>query len=42
MEKHIPIARPITTNEELKAIEGVLKSGILAQGKEVGEFENIF
>lgn len=42
MEKHIPIARPITTDEELKAIDGVLKSGILAQGKEVAEFENIF
>ncbi len=42
MEKYIPIARPITADEELKAIEEVLKSGMLAQGKAVNEFENIF
>ncbi len=40
--KNIPIAKPVTTNEELKAIEDVLKSGMLAQGKVVGEFENKF
>ncbi len=39
---HIPIARPITTNEELEAIEKVLKSGMLAQGKAVGDFEDAF
>ncbi len=38
--KNIPIAKPVTTNEELKAIEDVLKSGMLAQGKVVGDFEN--
>jgi perosamine synthetase len=38
----IPIARPITTNEEFKAVEDVLKSGLLAQGKAVGDFENSF
>lgn len=42
MEKYIPITRPITANEELKAVEEVLKSGMLAQGKKVGEFENTF
>jgi perosamine synthetase len=42
MKKHIPIARPITTDQELKAIYEVLKSGMLAQGKVVGEFEHIF
>ncbi len=42
MEKNIPIAKPITSNEELKAIEQVLKSGMLAQGKVVDEFENRF
>lgn len=42
MDKHIPIARLITTNEELKAVEEVLKSGMLAQGKVVGEFEDLF
>ncbi len=39
---NIPIARPITANEELEAIEKVLKSGMLAQGKEVDEFEKVF
>lgn len=42
MEKYIPIARPITANEEIKAIEKVLKSGMLAQGKVVDEFESLF
>jgi perosamine synthetase len=40
--KNIPIAKPITTEEELKSIEEVLKSGMLAQGKKVGEFEESF
>ncbi len=42
MKRQIPIARPITDDEELKAIEEVLKSGMLAQGKAVNEFENLF
>lgn len=42
MKEHIPIARPLTTNEELNAIEEVLKSGMLAQGRVVGDFENAF
>jgi dTDP-4-amino-4,6-dideoxygalactose transaminase len=33
MKRHIPIARPITANEKLKAIEEVLKSGMLAHGR---------
>ncbi len=40
--ENIPIARPTTNNEELKAIEEVLKSGMLAQGKAVDKFEIIF
>lgn len=42
MPKNIPIAKPIITNEELMAIEDVFKSGMLAQGKIVNEFENKF
>ncbi len=42
MNKHIPISKPVTTDKELKAIEEVLKSGMLAQGKMVNEFENLF
>lgn len=42
MKRHIPIARPITANEELRAIEEVLKSGNLAQGKAVNDFETNF
>ncbi len=41
MEK-IPIAKPITADEELKAVEEVLKSGLLCQGKAVFDFENSF
>lgn len=40
--KHIPIAKPITTDEEFKAIEEVLKSGMLSQGKAVSQFEAEF
>lgn len=39
---NIPMAKPITGHEELKAIEDVLKSGMLAQGNIVKEFENNF
>ncbi len=42
MNRHISIARPITAEEELKAIEEVLKSGMLAQGRAVSKFENLF
>lgn len=42
MKRQIPIARPITSDEELRAIEEVLRSGMLAQGRIVNEFENLF
>lgn len=38
----IPIAKPDTGSEELSAIEEVLKSGMLAQGKVVESFEQHF
>lgn len=38
----IPIAKPIMGQEEINAVEEVLKSGILAQGKKVEEFEQAF
>lgn len=39
MKKTIKIASPILGKEEFKAVERVLKSGILAQGPEVEKFE---
>lgn len=42
MKRHISIARSITADQELNAIEEVLKSGMLAQGKAVNEFETLF
>jgi dTDP-4-amino-4,6-dideoxygalactose transaminase len=38
----IPIARPVIGEDEINAVAAVLKSGILAQGKEVEEFEEAF
>ncbi|MFO8108934.1 MAG: DegT/DnrJ/EryC1/StrS family aminotransferase [Thermoplasmata archaeon] len=38
----ISIANPILGDEEIKAVTEVLKSGMLAQGKEVAAFENEF
>jgi len=38
----IPIARPLIGDEEIKAVIRVLKSGMLAQGKEVEMFEKEF
>lgn len=38
----IPIANPIISEEEIKAVEKVLKSGILVQGPKVREFEEEF
>ncbi len=40
--KHISISKPIIGNEELMIITGILKSGMLAQGKITDEFENSF
>jgi perosamine synthetase len=38
----IPIAKPIIGEDEISAVEAVLRSGIIAQGKKVGEFEGAF
>lgn len=38
----IPIAKPVIQDEEIKNVVNVLKSGILAQGKWVSEFEQHF
>lgn len=38
----IPVARPIIGNEELAAVERVMRSGGLAQGSEVAAFEEEF
>jgi len=42
MRDFIPIARPIIGQEEIKAVEEVLKSGMLAQGEAVKSFEDGF
>ena len=38
----INIAKPVIGEEEIKAVSDVLKSGILAQGEKVREFEKNF
>ena len=38
----IPIAKPFIGDEEIKEVEAVLKSGIIAQGPKVAEFEENF
>ena len=38
----IPIARPVIGPEEVSAVTDVLKSGMLAQGERVAEFEQKF
>jgi len=40
--KMIPIAKPIIDEDEISAVVAVLKSGIIAQGKKVEEFEGAF
>ena len=42
MRDFIPIAKPIIGNEEIAAVGAVLRSGMLAQGKEVKQFEDEF
>jgi perosamine synthetase len=42
MQKQLPMAAPQLGNDELQAIEAVVKSGQLAQGEVVAEFENQF
>jgi perosamine synthetase len=38
----IPIAKPIMGEDEINAVTAVLRSGIIAQGKKVEEFEGAF
>ena len=38
----IHVARPLIGDDEVKAVEEVLRSGMLAQGKKVAEFEDKF
>jgi dTDP-4-amino-4,6-dideoxygalactose transaminase len=38
----IPIAKPIIGEDEIAAVEAVLRSGIIAQGRKVEEFEGAF
>ena len=40
--RNIPIAKPLIGDEEIKAVVEVLKSGMLAHGKEVEAFEKEF
>lgn len=40
--KLIPIAKPVIGKEEIRAVEEVLRSGMLVQGKKVEEFERAF
>ncbi len=40
--KNIPIAQPQVGKEEIRAVSKVLKSGALAQGKKVEQFEEAF
>ena len=42
MQKRIPIASPQLGNDEIRAIEAVVKSGQLAHGEVVADFENQF
>ncbi|MDM7912338.1 MAG: DegT/DnrJ/EryC1/StrS family aminotransferase [Methanotrichaceae archaeon] len=42
MRDFIPIAKPIIGNEEIKAVEDVLASGMLTQGESVKRFEEEF
>src|SRR4030042_3774150 len=42
METKIPISRPLVGKEEEKAVLEVVRSGNLAQGKKVKQFEEAF
>ena len=38
----IPISKPVIGPEEIRAVEGVLRSGVLTQGTKVKKFEGMF
>jgi dTDP-4-amino-4,6-dideoxygalactose transaminase len=38
----IPIAKPIIGEDEISAVAAVLRSGIIAQGRKVEEFDEAF
>ena len=38
----IPVAKPLIGEEEIAELEKVLKSGFIAQGPKVAEFEEAF
>lgn len=40
--RSIPVAKPNISDDEIRAVEAVLRSGMLAQGKTVEEFEKNF
>lgn len=40
--KTIPIAKPIIDEDEISAVTAVLRSGVIAQGRKVEEFEGAF
>ncbi len=42
MKRQIPIAKPLLGREEEDAIRGVLRSGMLVQGKQIKAFEEAF
>lgn len=42
IDKMIPIAKPVIGEDEISAVTAVLRSGIIAQGKKVEEFEEAF
>ncbi len=42
MRREIPVARPLIGEEEVEAVAGVLRSGMLARGSVVAEFESRF
>ncbi|MDV2480804.1 DegT/DnrJ/EryC1/StrS family aminotransferase [Methanoculleus sp. Wushi-C6] len=42
MKREIPVARPLVGEEEVEAVSRVLRSGMLAQGSVVTEFESRF
>ena len=42
IKDYIPISKPLISDEEIQSVSEVLKSGMLAQGKQVAAFEADF